>query len=281
MLLQQGDQGNAVFEVQATLESFGYKVSATGDFNVKTKNVVQQFQKENGLTIDGFVGSQTWEAIEFSKFEPRGLCLYSMPLPETQYYRSKYNKNQITLHHTASGPFAYQVYNAWASNDTRVATPYVINRAGIVFSFFNDAYWAYHLGVSTSNNTRLNAQSIPIEICNWSFLSHDGNGFKSWADSSVYDFDVIDYGKTGWGDFRGKRYFQKYTNAQITSLQNLIKRLMDTYGIRFNREINENWFTYSNEAMNETSGIWHHVNYREDKFDLHPQPELISSLNNI
>ena len=57
-VLRIGDKGNDVRLVQQAL---GIKVD--GDFGRATKTAVEEFQKNNGLTVDGVVGSITWEAL--------------------------------------------------------------------------------------------------------------------------------------------------------------------------------------------------------------------------
>ena len=61
-----GDQGDNVKAVQTALAAAGYKNSSgkkpivvDGDFGANTEKRVRQYQKDNGLTVDGIVGPQT------------------------------------------------------------------------------------------------------------------------------------------------------------------------------------------------------------------------------
>lgn len=54
------DQGEDVKLLQVKLISKGYKISADGDFGLKTDEAVKLFQGKNGLTKDGIVGPNTW-----------------------------------------------------------------------------------------------------------------------------------------------------------------------------------------------------------------------------
>ena len=58
MLLKVGSEGPLVEELQRALG-----ISADGIFGKGTEASVKQFQKDNNLTVDGLVGSSTWEAI--------------------------------------------------------------------------------------------------------------------------------------------------------------------------------------------------------------------------
>ncbi|MBD2250540.1 peptidoglycan-binding domain-containing protein [Nostoc parmelioides] len=62
-LLRQGDSGAAVAELQRLLNAKGVKVSVDGIFGAGTQAAVIKFQRANGLTADGIVGSKTWVAL--------------------------------------------------------------------------------------------------------------------------------------------------------------------------------------------------------------------------
>ena len=66
-LAQLGSSGEQVTKIQQRLAEFGYDVGEVdGVFGSKTKNAVIKFQKDNGLTADGVVGSQTLAALGLS-----------------------------------------------------------------------------------------------------------------------------------------------------------------------------------------------------------------------
>lgn len=62
-VLSKGDEGEQVKALQRMLYSMGYDLGKTGvdgDFGAKTHNAVCDYQKKNGLTVDGVVGYNTW-----------------------------------------------------------------------------------------------------------------------------------------------------------------------------------------------------------------------------
>lgn len=62
-----GSSGSEVSQIQSRLKEWGYYNGAVdGIFGTATKNAVIAFQKANGLTADGIVGSKTLEAIGIS-----------------------------------------------------------------------------------------------------------------------------------------------------------------------------------------------------------------------
>lgn len=62
-LVQYGASGSNVKELQKKLNQNGYKLTEDGIFGSKTQAAVEDYQKNNGLTVDGIVGEQTWGSL--------------------------------------------------------------------------------------------------------------------------------------------------------------------------------------------------------------------------
>ncbi|MDY6937126.1 MAG: peptidoglycan-binding protein [Cyanobacteriota bacterium] len=62
-LLRKGSTGETVRRLQNLLNRRGYNLTIDGIFGVRTEAAVKTFQNRNGLTVDGVVGPQTWEAL--------------------------------------------------------------------------------------------------------------------------------------------------------------------------------------------------------------------------
>lgn len=63
-VLEQGDRGNAVRELQDGLRAAGFDPGTTdGVFGRNTDAAVRAFQAEKGLDVDGIVGKDTWKAL--------------------------------------------------------------------------------------------------------------------------------------------------------------------------------------------------------------------------
>ena len=161
-----------------------------------------------------------------------------------EYYSNKTNKKTIVLHHTAGSHRPDWVISSWDRDRTkggrplRVATQFVIGGKstrdgntdwdGKIVQCLPTKMWAYHLGTKNSNNVKLNEQSIGIEICNYGPLTKSVKGeFFTYVNSKVPKEDVIDLGK----NWRGYRYYQKYTELQISSVKFLIEKYSLEYGI--------------------------------------------------
>lgn len=65
--LKKGSKGEAVVLLQKKLLAKGYKLpkyGADGDFGNETLKAVKEFQKNNGLGVDGIVGPKTWAKLD-------------------------------------------------------------------------------------------------------------------------------------------------------------------------------------------------------------------------
>lgn len=62
-MVQVGSIGNDVKLLQQLLCYHGYGLAVDGDFGSVTKSAVMEYQKKNGLVVDGIVGEQTWKSL--------------------------------------------------------------------------------------------------------------------------------------------------------------------------------------------------------------------------
>ncbi len=63
-----GSSGEMVTKIQTNLKKWGYYTgSVDGIFGTQTSKAVQSFQRKNGLTVDGVVGSSTLAALGLSE----------------------------------------------------------------------------------------------------------------------------------------------------------------------------------------------------------------------
>lgn len=62
-VLRKGSNGVYVEVLQKKLNDAGYNLAVDGDFGNKTLEAVKDYQKVNGLVVDGIVGAKTWEKL--------------------------------------------------------------------------------------------------------------------------------------------------------------------------------------------------------------------------
>lgn len=61
--IRYGSSGNDVKKLQEKLNASGYKLDVDGQFGSKTQSAVKDYQKKNGLAVDGIVGTNTWGSL--------------------------------------------------------------------------------------------------------------------------------------------------------------------------------------------------------------------------
>lgn len=211
--------------------------------------------------------------------------------PKTQFIEDETQKSQIYLHHTAGNSDPFGVYRDWSSNKERIATCVTIGGKpkkndlffdGEIVQGYSSRYWAYHLGLreSTFHNFNLpykslDRLSIGIEICNWGHLTRKDGRFYSWAKTVVPDENVIELS----APFRGFKFFHNYTDAQIVSVEKLLRYWNTKYNIPL--KYNEDIFEVNARALKGESGVFTHCSVRYDKIDIYPHPKMIEMLKSL
>ena len=85
--LKRGMKGEYVTLLQTKLVNKGYSVGSCGidgDFGSATLKAVKQFQKDNGLKVDGIVGRNTWAALESASVKLQYYSVIVSHLTESQ-----------------------------------------------------------------------------------------------------------------------------------------------------------------------------------------------------
>ena len=62
--LRRGDEGDDVRAMQEALVKKGFSVSTDGSYGETTERAVRDFQRQNGLNVDGEIGAQTREKLK-------------------------------------------------------------------------------------------------------------------------------------------------------------------------------------------------------------------------
>jgi hypothetical protein len=215
-------------------------------------------------------------------------------LPDNEYIKEVTKKNQIVLHHTAGSSNPTYVVDGWDVDPARIATHNVVGGIstngnsewdGKIIKAIDSRYFAYHLGVKGKEDPTRKPQgyydmkSVAIEVCCYGELTFRLGKYYNYLNKVVPGSQVIDLGK----EFRGHRYYQSYTTAQIEALRVLILYHCENENIVLDKGRVFTWddFNYDIKRFGEKA-IAFHVNYREDgKNDLYPHPKLIAMLNEL
>ncbi|MNJ90659.1 N-acetylmuramoyl-L-alanine amidase [compost metagenome] len=198
--------------------------------------------------------------------------IMQLPLPVSQYYRTAYTKKQIVLHGTNSDSSPKEIVSYWHSNPAKIGAAFLIDQDGTIYQTFESHYWIHHIGLRGENFLSLDQHSIAIDLCCIGPLKEIDGLFYSLSNSLIDVSEVIDYGK----EYRGYRYFQRYSDEQVQSLKGLLLKLCNTHAIP--KQIATESWDISLAALDGKPGIFTGVNFRKDVSDCHPQKELVEML---
>ena len=197
----------------------------------------------------------------------------TLQLKEKQYFPSRNVKSGIAIHHTVGGS-AESTFNYWNNNEEMVGTAYIIDRDGTVFEMFDPDAWAWQFGLKwpRAKKIRFEKRFIGIEIASEGGLIESGGNLYCFDRISSKTLkprnEAFDFGH----EYRGYRYFDRYEEAQIDSLLELIDQLCTQFGIL--RQVPENYFDYYGESLADFKGIIGHTMVRKDKSDPAPVRSL-------
>jgi hypothetical protein len=223
--------------------------------------------------------------------------IVQLKLDNGQFIKEKHSKRIICLHHSAGWDNVRGMFDWWNSNKERVGTCVGINNKGVIYQAFSSAYYAWHINPWSRHNQLTMEQkfnripaadyekhSVGLEICNWGGLQLRDGKFYAWPNNyglqgkgiTVPESKIQQY-PSGW---RGHRFYEMYTKAEIEAVRQLLVFWCDRYNIpkTFN---GDKLFNVSVDALKGTPGIWGHASYRSDKSDIHPQPDMIKMLRQL
>lgn len=212
-------------------------------------------------------------------------------MDDNEFIRVETEKKQIYLHHTAGRSSGVRCIRHWNDDKRgRVATCVVISgkdakmsKDGEICQAFSSKYWAYHLGVKSeifkANDVPyklLDKNSIGIEICNWGYLTEKDGTFYNYVNGVVPEDEVT----TLETPYKRKRYYHRYTDAQIESVRQLLVFWNKRYGISITYNECDMW-NVSKRALRGENGLFTHNSVRPDKLDIYPCPRMIEMLKTL
>lgn len=187
------------------------------------------------------------------------------------FYPKAVDKQRIVVHFTAGylkGDMA-----ALTRKDNHVSVPFVVARDGTIYQLFSSKYWSYHLGKGAKGgNEAMSKSAVAIELSNVAYLREkDGTLVDPYGALYCKPTETEAFQQLGKA-YRGYTRFATHTDAQYTSLINLLRYLTATYDIpaAFLPE-DKRYDVYADVA--KFRGITTHVNYQPEsygKWDLGP-----------
>ena len=97
----------------------------------------------NEFTVYGSNGWSSLKPIDLSK-------IVKIDFPDDQYYQEIYDKKQVVLHHTVSGPGIRGDVQTWLNNTSRIATCIIVDREGVAHQAFSSKFFGHHIGIKSA-----------------------------------------------------------------------------------------------------------------------------------
>ena len=290
--------GDRVSHVQSLLG-----LDPDGKYGRMTESAVKNFQLKNGLVADGIVGPRTYQLLVQNEastdlretFDAKRTPFEIYPLDPDEYVGEDVpHKKYIFLHHTAGWHNPYKTVDYW-NNDKRgrIGTHFVIGGVnhrtgdntydGSVIQCIPDDNWAYHLGPV---NRFMHRSSIGIELCSFGGLTEIRGKFYTYIDTLVHPSQVIELEE----EFRGYRYYHRYSDSQIIALSKVLMYLSKSHSINLRQGLQELLkkfppglaFEYFPSIANgKQHGLLSHSNVKKSKSDVYPDPRLVDLINSF
>jgi N-acetyl-anhydromuramyl-L-alanine amidase AmpD len=210
--------------------------------------------------------------------------------PRNLYTQKEYKKKQICLHHTVSGEgYSGDVATMFKRG---YVVAYMIERNGNIHQFYDEKFSGTHLGIPAETFSsrgipyqKLDFSCIGIELDSWGQVLPVRDKFYpvKWENGKfVPRLDcapLSNYPESYCTKYRGFEFYERYTPQQLASLERLLTFLMSKHEIQ-NNYMSDMW-DVCNRALKGYEGVFSHTSYRKDKFDVHPQPELVNLLKSL
>ncbi|MBI2537107.1 MAG: N-acetylmuramoyl-L-alanine amidase [Gemmatimonadetes bacterium] len=203
----------------------------------------------------------------------------SMRLPDGEYFATPERKTGLALHHTVGGS-ARSTFRWWMEDRNAsggrimVGTAYLIERDGTIFEVFDPAGWGWQFGLPwpQAKKIKFERRFVGIELASEGGLIESGGQLYCFDRVSPKTLkpraEAFDAGRP----YRGYRYFDKYEDAQVRSLLELINQLCDQFPIP--RRVPNRFLDYYGEQLADFQGIIGHTMVRKDKSDPAPDQSL-------
>lgn len=265
---------NEIIELQSLLGT----TSIDGVLGDKTKRAIMDFQRKEGIVVDGVAGPETMFYLK-ERISRLGAGRNHL-LNQGQFFEERTQKKGVCIHHTVSSGNIANVVASWNNDSQRVATPFIIGHKGELTECFPYWFWSHHLGLRHVNNVPLNKDLIGIEICSYGSLTLKNGVFYNTYGGIIKENEVVELPDF----FKGFKYFHAYKKESIDRLGSLLIDLKKIHNWdKYDTEINFDWFDFdpTKKTTKKLPWLTSHGQFRADKNDCYPDAYLIQVLNQV
>ncbi len=182
------------------------------------------------------------------------------------FFATEYEKKQVIVGCTNSPLSAEK----WIAEQPKRLPHYVIDRNGEVFHLFNDSYYSNIVNVDKelrplTEGRNINQSAITILLAN-------AGACKMGDYRYVYEY-------CSCSPYRGCRYYEMYTTAQLKALRELLQDLLKTHGItyRYSNRLGD----ICKDALQGNEGVFLMTAFSRKTNNPHPQYELLKMFKEL
>ena len=187
-------------------------------------------------------------------------------LSETNYHKVEYGKTQIVIGHNSRKDMRH--FESWVNRrngNYKRTSAYTIDKDGTIYQHYDPKYYSDFLEHEQDKN------NIPITLVNEGWLMLDENNvYVDWL-GHIYsrNTDVLN---RSWRDYR---FWSKYTEEQMNSLNYLLQELCDEFNIEYTIKTNNVY----DEDIDIFKGITFRSNYYQELTDVSPAFDIEKLMN--
>lgn len=138
--LSYGSRGSEVTDLQRLLNQNGYQLDEDGIFGNKTQTAVKDFQKKNGLTVDGIVGEQTWGLFDNGSTDEQPASGYVSPYEDQIKDILDKILNREDFSYDLNGDALYQQYKDQYANMGNMAMMDTMGQAAAMTGGYGNSF---------------------------------------------------------------------------------------------------------------------------------------------
>ena len=183
----------------------------------------------------------------------------SLRVRSGQFIDQTQAKSLIVVHHTADGSPQSVVCTGGTQDPKRIATAIVIDRDGTVYETFDPTSGLTTPAPAAASTAAPSASSSPTGASS----RRRADKYYNWRGGEIDADDVVE------APWRGKRYWQRYPEAQLEALNRLVPALCDRFGIDRDCAPEDRERT-DLQRWKGFLGVISHYHIRADKTDVEP-----------
>ena len=222
--ISYGSSGSDVKKLQQALNDKGYSLQVDGQFGSKTQAAVKDYQKKNGLQVDGIVGEKTWGSLNTratsantataaAKPQTTTTALTATPRPEYEKSQAVQSAEKALGEWEGNQPDQYE---SKYSDEIEALLSDILNREEFSYNMNADPMYQQYRQQYTENGKKAMMDTVGQATA---LTGGYGNSYAVTAGSEAYD-EYLNALNDVALDLRDRAYLQ-YTDQGDKMLEDI------------------------------------------------------------